>query len=130
MGPQYIESWEGHHTADLYKDYPLQMVSPHPRFSFHTMGDSKESFLNEVKDHRVLKEDGHRYWIMRLSTKDAAARGIKEGDLVRAFNDRGAVILAPKSRRGFRPAQCTRMNRAPTTYPWASRENRQIWQVA
>jgi len=31
---------------------------------------------------------------MRLNTKDAAARGIKEGDLVRAFNDRGAVILA------------------------------------
>ncbi|NTV51601.1 MAG: hypothetical protein HGA76_01105, partial [Candidatus Firestonebacteria bacterium] len=32
---------------------------------------------------------GHRYWIMRLNTKDAEARGIKEGDLIRAFNDRG-----------------------------------------
>ncbi len=31
---------------------------------------------------------------MRLNTKDAAARGIKEGDLIRAFNDRGSVILA------------------------------------
>ena len=93
MGPQYIPSWEGHRTKELYKDYPLQMVSPHPRFSFHTMGDSKESWLNEIKDHRTLI-DGHRYWIMRLNSKDAATRGIKDGDLIRAFNDRGSVILA------------------------------------
>ena len=94
MGPQYFESWEGHHTSELYGKYPLQMVSPHPKFSFHTIGDAKGSWTNEVKDHRVLKEDGRYYWLMRLNTKDAAARGIEEGDLVRAFNDRGSVILA------------------------------------
>ncbi len=94
MGPQYIESWEGHHTTELYDKYPLQMVSPHPRFSFHTMGDSKESWLNDVKDHRVLHDDGHQYWIMRVNTKDAEARGIADGDLIRAFNDRGSVILS------------------------------------
>ncbi len=93
MGPQYIASWEGHRTTELYSKYPLQMVSPHPRFSFHTMGDSKESWINDVKDHRVLI-DGHRYWIMRLNTKDAAVRDIRENDLIRAFNDRGSVILA------------------------------------
>ncbi|MHA6613175.1 molybdopterin dinucleotide binding domain-containing protein [Photobacterium damselae] len=27
-----------------------------------------------------------------ISTKDAAARGIKSGDLVRVFNDRGQVL--------------------------------------
>jgi molybdopterin guanine dinucleotide-containing S/N-oxide reductase-like protein len=94
MGPQYIESWEGHHTMDLYGTYPLQLVSPHPRFSFHTMGDAKDSWTNDIKDHRVLKEDGHYYWIIRLNPKDAEARGIADGDLVKAFNDRGAVILA------------------------------------
>jgi trimethylamine-N-oxide reductase (cytochrome c) len=94
MGPQHIDSWEGHHTKELYDKYPLQMVSPHPKFSFHTMGDAKDSWTDEVKDHRVLKEDGHYYWIMRVNTKDAAARGIKDGDLIRAFNDRGSVILA------------------------------------
>jgi anaerobic selenocysteine-containing dehydrogenase len=92
--PKYIPSWEGHHTTDLYKKYPLQMISPHPRFSFHTMGDAKDSWMNDVKDHRVLKDDGHYYWIIRINSKDAEARGIKEGDLVKAFNDRGAVILA------------------------------------
>jgi len=94
MGPQYIESWEGHHTADLYSKYPLQMVSPHPKYSFHTMGDAKDSWINEVKDNRVLKDDGHYYWIMRMNSKDAAARGIADGDLIRAYNDRGSVVLA------------------------------------
>jgi trimethylamine-N-oxide reductase (cytochrome c) len=92
--PKYIPSWEGHHTTRLYNKYPLQMISPHPRFSFHTMGDAKESWMNEVKDHRILKEDGHYYWITRINTRDAAARGIKENDLVRIFNDRGEVICA------------------------------------
>jgi molybdopterin guanine dinucleotide-containing S/N-oxide reductase-like protein len=94
MGPQYIESWEGHHTTELYGTYPLQLVSPHPRFSFHTMGDAKDSWTNNIKDHRVPKEDGHYYWIIRLNPNDARSRSIADGDLVRAFNDRGSVILA------------------------------------
>ena len=94
MGPQYLESWEGHHTTELYGKYPLQMVSPHPRFTFHTTGDLKECWSNDIKDHRVLNEDGHYYWIMRVNTKDAAARDIADGDLIRAFNDRASVILA------------------------------------
>ncbi len=94
MGPQFIPSWEGHHTTELYEKYPLQLVSPHPRFSFHTMGDSKESWLNEVPEHRILHDDGHSYWVIRLNAKDAEARGIAEGDLVRAFNDRAAVVLS------------------------------------
>jgi trimethylamine-N-oxide reductase (cytochrome c) len=57
------------------------------------MGDGKESWMNEVKDHRVLR-DGHYYWILRMSRPDAEARGVADGDLVMAFNDRGSVILA------------------------------------
>jgi trimethylamine-N-oxide reductase (cytochrome c) len=93
MGPQYLPSWEGHRTKALLDKYPLQLVSPHPRFSLHTMGDGKGSWTDDIKDHRVLI-NGHHYWIMRLNTKDADARGIKRGDLIRAFNDRGEVILA------------------------------------
>lgn len=102
MGPQYLESWEGHHAAD-YARYPLQMVSPHPKFSFHTHGDGKDGWINEIKDHRVLHSDGHYYWIMRLNSSDAAARGIVEGDLIRAFNDRGSVILAAQVTERLRP---------------------------
>jgi trimethylamine-N-oxide reductase (cytochrome c) len=50
--------------------------------------------LNDVKDHRVLKEDGYYYWIIRINSEDAEARAIKQHDLVKVYNDRGAVILA------------------------------------
>ena len=89
---QYIPSWEGHHTP-LFKKYPLAVVSPHPRFSFHTMGDGKDAFMNDIKDHRTMVE-GHYYWNIRINTNDAKARGIADGDLVKARNDRGEVILA------------------------------------
>jgi trimethylamine-N-oxide reductase (cytochrome c) len=58
------------------------------------MGDAKESWMNDVKDHRILKEDGYYYWIIRLNSKDAEKRGIKKNDLVNVFNDRGVVICA------------------------------------
>ena len=90
---KYIPSWEGHHTRELYEKYPLQLISPHPRFSFHTMGDGKDSVMNDVKDHRVLI-DGYYYWILRINSEDAEARGVQEKDLVKVFNDRGAVICA------------------------------------
>ena len=91
--PKYIPSWEGHHTTELYKKYPLQLLTPHPKFSFHTFGDAKDCWTNDVKDHRVLI-DGYYYWIIRLNSKDAEKRGINNHDLVKAFNDRGEVILA------------------------------------
>jgi len=90
---KYVPAWEGHHTKDLYEKYPLQLISPHPRFSFHTIHDAKDGFMSDVKDHRVLIE-GYYYWIVRINAKDAEARGIQENDLVKVFNDRGAVICA------------------------------------
>jgi anaerobic selenocysteine-containing dehydrogenase len=92
---KYIPAWEGHHTTDLYAKYPLQLISPHPRYSFHTMGDGKESWINDIEDHRALI-DGYYYWIIRINSRDAAARAIKTNDLVKVFNDRGAVICAAK----------------------------------
>jgi molybdopterin guanine dinucleotide-containing S/N-oxide reductase-like protein len=99
---KYIPSWEGHHTTELFRKYPLQLISPHPRFSFHTMGDGKDSIVNDVKDHRVLI-DGYYYWIVRIHTQDAAERNIQEGDLVRVYNDRGAVICAAQVTERIRP---------------------------
>ncbi len=90
---KYIPSWEGHHTGELFAKYPLQLISPHPRYSFHTMGDGKDSIVNDVKDHRILI-NGYYYWIVRINSGDAAKRKISSGDIVKVFNDRGAVICA------------------------------------
>jgi len=89
----YVPSWEGPHTRDLVQKYPLQLLTPHSKYSFHTQGDGKDSFLLNICDHRV-KIDDYYYWIVRLSPQDAADRGIKQHDLVKVYNDRGAVICA------------------------------------
>ena len=99
---KYVPAWEGHHTKELYEKYPLQLISPHPRFSFHTMGDGKQTWINDIADHRV-HVDGYYYWIIRLNQKDAEARSIKENDLVRVFNDRGCVICAARITERVRP---------------------------
>jgi trimethylamine-N-oxide reductase (cytochrome c) len=103
LGPQYIESWEGHRTTGLTEEYPLQLISPHPRFSFHTMGDGKDAWAADIEDHRELKDDGWYYWLIRLNPEDAEARGIADGDLVRAHNDRGEVILCARVTGKVRP---------------------------
>ena len=89
---RYNPAFEGRHDP-RYAAYPLQLLTPHPRFSFHTQGDGKDSFLNDIPDHRMLV-NGYYYWIIRMSAADAKARGISTGDLVKVHNERGAVICA------------------------------------
>jgi len=104
----YRESWEGPHAAELFSRYPLQLVSPHPRYSFHTQQDAKHGALNDVVDHRVFVSGrdgnkGHYYWIARLNPTDAHARDIGENDLIRLFNDRGGVICVAHLTERVRP---------------------------
>jgi trimethylamine-N-oxide reductase (cytochrome c) len=90
---KYLPSWEGLQTAGLVERYPLQMISPHPRFSYHTLSDGKESPINDIEEHRV-HIGGYYWWVMRMNPEDARSRGIRHHDLVKAFNDRGAVVCA------------------------------------
>ena len=88
--PRYIPSWEGH-ESELAKKYPLQMISPHPRFSFHTQHDTHVPWLSEIPANRIMK-DGYCWHIVRIHPTDAGARGIKDGDIVKIYNDRGGVL--------------------------------------
>ncbi|WP_428312865.1 molybdopterin-dependent oxidoreductase [Hydrocarboniphaga sp.] len=90
---RYIPAWEGAHSTELVRRYPLPLITSHTRYSFHTQADGKNSFLNNVEDHRVLI-DGHHYWLLRVHPHDAAERGITHHDLIKVFNDRGIVICA------------------------------------
>ncbi len=90
---RYIPSWEGLRTTELVERFPLQMIATHSRYSFHTYNDGKNSAVNQIEDHRALVA-GHRFWLVRLNPTDAEARGIGHRDLVKVFNDRGAVICA------------------------------------
>jgi trimethylamine-N-oxide reductase (cytochrome c) len=90
---RYIPSWEGTHTSELYSKYSLQLLTSHPPFSFHTQNDGKAAAINSIKDHRITV-DGRAYWILRMCPEDAAKRGLVQHDLVKVYNDRGAVICA------------------------------------
>jgi len=88
--PRFISSWEGY-DSELYKKYPLQLISPHPRFSFHTAYDNHTTWVDEIPLHRVEK-NGYRWWPIRLHPQDAKARNIVHGDIVELYNDRGSVL--------------------------------------
>lgn len=90
---RYIPSWEGPHSVDLVAKYPLQMVSTHSRYSFHTYADGKNSAINDIEDHRE-RVDGYYYLLIRINSQDAASRSIADRSLVKVFNARGAVICA------------------------------------
>jgi trimethylamine-N-oxide reductase (cytochrome c) len=100
--PKYIPSWEGPESPAAQK-YPLQLVSPHPRYTFFTQYDGKESWINDIPDHRRKGKDGYYYWILRINPEDASKRGIVDGDLVKVYNDRGAVICIAEVTERIRP---------------------------
>jgi trimethylamine-N-oxide reductase (cytochrome c) len=99
--PHYLPSWEGH-CSDLTRNYPLQLLSPHPRYDFHTHNDAHAIWLAEIPGHRVLK-NGRYWWPVRINPGDAAARGIEDLDIVEAFNDRGSVLLIARVTERVRP---------------------------
>lgn len=88
----YIPSWEGP-DSEIASAFPLQLVTAHPRYSFHTYNDGKNSTITQLPDHRVRVEDRH-YWIISLNEEDAQARKISQHELVKVYNSRGAVICA------------------------------------
>ena len=89
---KYNRAWELD-EEDYASKYPLQLLTPHPRYSFHTQADGKDSFINDIDDHRV-EINGHFYWVLRMNTEDALERGIQRHDIVKVFNDLGAVLCA------------------------------------
>ncbi len=99
--PRYIPSWEGY-NSELAAKYPLQLISPHVRFSLHTHHDGHAKWLGDIPAHRVLK-DGYYWHPTRIHPVDAEARGIKEGDIIKMYNDRGAVLEIAQVTERVRP---------------------------
>ncbi|MFH1003600.1 MAG: molybdopterin-dependent oxidoreductase [Chloroflexota bacterium] len=66
----------------LVKQYPLFVMAPHQRYRVHYLFWEQPWLRNHVYQHRV--------WI---STPDAHARGIRDGDLVTVYNDRGRLVM-------------------------------------
>jgi anaerobic dimethyl sulfoxide reductase subunit A len=78
--PKYIETWENRNDP-LIQRYPLQLITTHCRRRAHSQNETLP-WLREL----VPQE-------LEINIADAEVRGIKTGDLVRAFNERGQVIM-------------------------------------
>jgi len=81
--PKYIDPWEGPRDP-LCKKYPLQLLTTHLKRRAHSQFETLP-WLRELQAQTLM-----------ISTMDAAARGISDGDRVRVFNDRGEVIIPAK----------------------------------
>ncbi|HEU5177415.1 MAG TPA: molybdopterin oxidoreductase family protein [Burkholderiales bacterium] len=78
--------------AELGKRYPLAFISPPARHFLNS------TFAN-VARFREFEAEPH----LDLHPRDAAARGIADGDLVRVFNDRGSHRLRARVNGKPRP---------------------------
>jgi anaerobic dimethyl sulfoxide reductase subunit A len=78
--PKYMPTPEDRKDP-LFEQYPLQLLTPHPKNRVHSEL-YMVPWLREVEEHRA--------WINPL---DAESRGIKDGDDIFVFNDRGKVAI-------------------------------------
>jgi biotin/methionine sulfoxide reductase len=91
--PTWMEpkEWLG---GDRAAAFPLHMVSNQPVTKLHgQMDDGRVSAEGKVNGREPVA----------MHPDDAAARGIKDGDIVRIFNDRGATLSAAVLSEDTRP---------------------------
>jgi len=89
--PVYLEPIESARQP-LAKQYPLSYLSTHTKYGNHSLM-ANVAWLRELDAEPLLE----------MNPRDAEARGIKDGDMVVAFNDRGRVKLKAKIHQGIRP---------------------------
>jgi trimethylamine-N-oxide reductase (cytochrome c) len=92
--PQWVEKSEMHDerlSGSRAKMFPLLVVANHPRWRTHAQADdipwTREAFTCKVEGW-----DGYWYEPIWLNPKDAVTRGIKTGDIIKIFNERGVVL--------------------------------------
>lgn len=92
--PHWIPFGESHQETlgcDRAEKYPLLMCSNHPRWGIHANHEDI-TWLREIPTCKVKGLDGYQYHPLWINPKDAAERGILNGDVVRVYNERGVVL--------------------------------------
>jgi len=92
--PHWIPYGETHQESLLCergKKYPLLTVSNHGRWRVHAQLDDI-TWFREIETCKIKGPDGYFYEPLWMNPKDAAERGIKHGDIIRIYNERGAIL--------------------------------------
>ena len=80
--------------SERAKRFPLHMLSPQPANRLHSQYDQGSvSLADKIQGREPMK----------MSTEDAAARGLRSGDVARVFNDRGAILVGVQVSDSIRP---------------------------
>jgi molybdopterin-containing oxidoreductase family molybdopterin binding subunit len=90
--PRFFPPNEAWSDNPLFKKYPLVLLSERPKFRVHSQFSSTP-WLRELDPEPIVK----------INSKDAAARGIKNGDYVEVYNDRGHAVVKAWLSQGLRP---------------------------
>jgi len=92
--PHWIPYGESHQVSLLHpraKRYPLLIISNHPRWRVHAQHNDI-TWFREIPTCKVKGPDGYYYEPVWINPVDAAKRGIGNGDVVKVYNERGAVL--------------------------------------
>ena len=92
--PQWVEKGDGHDdrlSSDRAKKFPYLLVSNHPHWRVHVQHDDIP-WTREIETCKVVGADGYAYEPVWINPIDAAKHGIKSGDVVKIFNERGTVL--------------------------------------
>jgi anaerobic selenocysteine-containing dehydrogenase len=93
--PKWIERGESHDerlSGDRAKIYPYLVVSNHPRWRVHSQHDDMQ-WLREIETCKIVGPDGYAYQTAWINPKDAKKHDITHGDVMKVFNERGAVLV-------------------------------------
>lgn len=94
--PHYEEPAESPVSRpDLYKKYPLMLISQHAPFRTHSQWFNIEE-IQEIEGPPSIF----------INEKDAADRGIEIGDRVKVFNDRGEISVIAKLTNRIKAGVC------------------------
>jgi molybdopterin guanine dinucleotide-containing S/N-oxide reductase-like protein len=103
--PHWISQGEYHQetlSCGRAETYPLLVVSNHPRWRTHSQHDDM-TWLREIHTCKIKGPDGYLYEPVWLNPADARPRDIKDGDIIKIFNDRGALLAGVWLTERIRP---------------------------
>ena len=92
--PKWIAKGISHEETigtERSKKYPLLVCSNHPRWGVHSEHQDM-IWLREIETCKVKGPDGYQYQPGWLHPSEAERRGIKSGDVISIYNDRGTLL--------------------------------------
>jgi DMSO reductase family type II enzyme molybdopterin subunit len=81
-------------------EYPLQITSGHPRWSVNSMNSTSRIILNTLRGEPVA----------HINDREAAARGIENGQEMRVYNDCAEVVVQARVTPAVQPGQLIMYN--------------------